>query len=281
MEIGKINVGGIDLSYQKQGQGGTTLVLLHGNSGCKDVFENQFYHFEGSTYTVLALDLPGHGASDNALSPESTYTIPGYAQLINKALDALEIGEHIIVGWSLGGNIALEMAGTDLATPNPAFKGIMIFGAPPVGPGMENLDKAYLPATFESAVGDDDTSSQQIDAFVKAIYGTLKPIPKTFYQCAHRTEGKAREIMVGHWMGGNDGHKQYETIASWTKPISVVHGNLDPFVALDYLKHAPWKNLWRGKVFELPDVGHAPFVEDPATFNMLLELFAADTLSGD
>ena len=154
----------------------------------------------------------------------------------------------------------------------------MIFGAPPVGPGMKNLEKAYLPATFESAVGENDTPREQIDAFVKSVYGTLDPIPNFFYECAHRTEGKAREIMVGHWMGGTDGHKQYDTIAKWEKPICVLHGNLDPFAALDYLRDAPWKNLWRDQVFELPTIGHAPFAEHPESFNILLEKFAADAL---
>ncbi|PHR91732.1 MAG: epoxide hydrolase [Robiginitomaculum sp.] len=277
MDIGSIIVDGITLSFQRQGActaTDPTIVLLHGNSGCKEVFQHQFTHFENTRFSVLAIDLPGHGASDNALTPETTYTMPGYARMIDKALTTLGVEHYILVGWSLGGNIGLEMAGCDMG-----MKGLMIFGAPPVGPGMKNVEKAYLPATFASAIGDDDTPSDQIDAFVDAIYGTLAPVPKPFYTCAHRTEGRAREIMVSHWLGGQNGHVQYETVANWEKPICVAHGNLDPFAALEYLQLAPWKNLWHDKVIEFPACGHAPFVEDPAGFNAVLEQFASDVLT--
>ncbi|HFB55181.1 MAG TPA: alpha/beta hydrolase [Hellea balneolensis] len=84
--------------------------------------------------------------------------------------------------------------------------------------------------------------------------------------------------MMSHWMGGGDGHTQYDTIAKWEKPICVAHGNLDPFVMLDYLQTAPWRNLWQEKIFEFPHCGHAPFLEDPAAFNAVLEEFAEHVL---
>ncbi len=278
MKHGDVKIEGLTLSYQQQGSSDTTIVLLHGNSACKQVFAKQFDFFRGSQFSLLAFDLPGHGRSGNARLAQNQYTIPGYAQIIDHALTALKVKNYIVLGWSLGGNIALEMAGCDLAKGNANFKGMMVFGAPPVGPGVENLEKAYLPATFASAVGDEAAPSDQIDSFVQAIYGTLEPIPKQFYKCAHRTQGKAREIMVNHWMGGTNGHNQYETASKWTKPVCVVHGNLDPFAALDYLKETPWRNLWQNEVLEFPNCGHAPFIEDPQTFNTILDKFAANIL---
>ncbi len=278
MGYGKIEVEGLTLSYQHQGNSDKTIVMLHGNSACKQVFAKQFEFFNGSQFSLLAFDLPGHGNSDNAHLAETQYTIPGYAHIIDQALAALEVKNYIVLGWSLGGNIALEMAGCDLTKANTDFKGMMIFGAPPVGPGVENLEKAYLPATFESAVGDKTAPGDQIDSFVQTIYGTLKPVPEQFYKCAHRTEGKAREIMVNHWMAATSGHNQYNTASKWKKPICVIHGNLDPFAALDYLKETPWCNLWQNQILELPNCGHAPFIEDPRAFNSILDNFAANIL---
>jgi len=269
----EVEIEGIKLSLLRQGNGPKTLILLHGNSGCKDVFFKQFSYFKDSRFSILALDLPGHGKSDNALSPETTYTIPGYAELIGKLINTLGLSDYILVGWSLGGNIALEMAGAGNAS-----KGLMIFGAPPVGPGIENIDKAYLPATFETAIADSQASKDDITAYVHSIYGTLNPIPDAFYQCALRTEGKARQIMVEHWMSGSNGHNQFQTASQWANPICVVHGEQDPFVSLEYLTTLPWRNLWRDKVFTRVDCGHAPFVEAPKYFNALLEEFAEHVL---
>ncbi len=276
METGEISVDGLKLSYHKQGRSSNTVVLLHGNSACKEVFARQFEYFKDAPFSLLAFDLPGHGASGNALNPQTNYTIPGYAKIINSALNNLHVKDFILMGWSLGGNIALEMAGSDLARDNPKFKGMMIFGAPPAGPGIERVEQAFLPATFEHAVGDANVASEQLDAFVKACYGTLNPVPEAYSQCAHRTEGKAREIMVNHWMGGANGHDQYNTVSKWQKPICVVHGQQDPFAALKYLEDIPWRHLWEDEVFILPKSGHAPFLEDPKTFNTILEKFASN-----
>lgn len=268
-----IKCDGMRISYDFIGQTGPTLVFLHGNSGCKAVFERQFAKFTDSRFSLLAIDLPGHGDSDDAAVPQRSYTIPGYACLIEGVLQELGIREFILVGWSLGGNIALEMAGA-----GSAANGMMIFGAPPVGPGMDNLDKAYLPATFETAIGDSGATKAQIEAYIQAIYGTLDPVPEAFRKCAHRTDGRAREIMVNHWMSGASGHNQQDTVSRWDNPICVVHGQHDPFVNRTYLDDLSWRNLWRETVFTLPGCGHAPFIEDPDAFNALLEDFANDIL---
>jgi len=268
-----INCHGVRISYDLIGQAGPTLVFLHGNSGCKAVFERQLAHFKDSRFRLLAIDLPGHGGSEDAAEPQRTYTIPGYARLIEDVLQDLGIGSYILVGWSLGGNIALEMAGASTAA-----NGMMIFGAPPVGPGMDNLDKAYLPATFETAIGDSEATKAQIETYIQAIYGTLNPVPEAFKACAHRTDGRAREIMVNHWMSGTDGYNQQDTVSRWKNPICVVHGQDDPFVNRAYLDEISWNNLWRETVFTLTGCGHAPFIEAPAAFNTLLEDFANDVL---
>jgi pimeloyl-ACP methyl ester carboxylesterase len=55
-----------------------------------------------------------------------------------------------------------------------------------------------------------------------------------------------------------------------------VHGEREPFVSLEYIEKATWKNLWRSKVQIIPNSAHAPFVENPSQFNTILEAFLAD-----
>ncbi|MEE9328748.1 MAG: alpha/beta hydrolase [Parvularculaceae bacterium] len=271
--IAKIEIDGLKLEYQRQGTKDPTIVFLHGNSACKEVFYKQFEALNNDRFSLLAIDLPGHGGSSNALDPEQTYTIPSYAQTIDKAIKALGVKDYIVVGWSLGGQIALEMAGC-----NMDLKGMMIFGSPPAGPGLEKVQQGFVPTAFEIIADDTASPEAKMEAWLGAVYATLDPIPDNFRAAFIRTDPNARDRMLQHWLSAESGHDQLETATHWKKPICVVHGNLEAFVSLDYLKQTKWRNLWGGQIFELPKAGHATFVEDPHGFNAVLQKFAADVL---
>lgn len=266
-----VEVDGVPMSYWQAGTGSRVLVFLHGNSAAKEVFFRQFSHFAGADLSLIAIDLPGHGCSGNALHPDSQYTISGYALIVHHLLEHLNVRDYVLVGWSLGGNIAIEMAGRGFP-----LKAMLLMGAPPVGPGTEDFEKAYLPATFDSAVSKGDTTDDEITAYTKMIYGSLEPIPELFTETARRTDGHAREIMVSHWLSGVDGCNQQATVASWKNPVCVIHGECEPFVSLPYLENVAWRNLWGNKIHTLGNCGHAPFLEDSAVFNTLLESFISD-----
>lgn len=62
-----------------ESKGGPVVLLIHGNSSCKEVFRNQFDGDLGRRYRMIAMDLPGHGASEDARDTERGYTMPRYA----------------------------------------------------------------------------------------------------------------------------------------------------------------------------------------------------------
>jgi pimeloyl-ACP methyl ester carboxylesterase len=270
--IDAVLVNGMSIEYWRVGTGEKVVVFIHGNSSCKEVFSEQLNNMDTRGYSFVSIDLPGHGGSDNALMPEVTYTIPGYAKIISEVLKILEIPNYSVVGWSLGGNIGIEMMGQ-----GAPINAIMIMGAPPIGPGIENIEKAYLPSSLE-APGKADLSESEMTDFVKAIYGTLKPIPAALYQIAKRTDGQAREIMIEHWMGGGPGHKQTHTVANWRNPLTIIQGENEPFVALNYLENIQWGNLWKGEIKIIKSAGHAPFIEKPIEFNNSLLTFIEDNI---
>lgn len=59
---------------------GTPLVMIHANSVSKESFALQFEALR-KTRRVITIDLPGHGASGNAIDPHRSYNIPGYARV--------------------------------------------------------------------------------------------------------------------------------------------------------------------------------------------------------
>jgi len=62
----------------------------------------------GDRALCIALDLPGHGGSLD-LTPEA-YTMEGTARAVIRTLDELEVRCPVIVGYSMGGRLALYLA---------------------------------------------------------------------------------------------------------------------------------------------------------------------------
>jgi len=124
---------------------GLPLLFLHGNAASKDVFFAQFHSPLAQAHRLIAIDLPGHGDSSDATDPSATYSIPGYADAAIEVLEALDIDQVAVIGWSLGGHIALEMM-----TSFPGLVGAFITSAPPLGLGVDALRSAFSPAGLEA-----------------------------------------------------------------------------------------------------------------------------------
>jgi pimeloyl-ACP methyl ester carboxylesterase len=105
MEHEEIKLHGHSVSYQRAGWG-PLLVLLHGIAGSSDTW-NDVIEELAERYTVVAPDLLGHGES---AKPRGDYSLGAYASGIRDLLTALGHDRGTIVGHSLGGGVAMQMA---------------------------------------------------------------------------------------------------------------------------------------------------------------------------
>src|SRR5215471_9995762 len=104
--IDYLDVGGYRLRYIQAGRG-PNLVLLHTLRTQLDLFEKVVPTLSQS-FTVYALDYPGHGYSD---IPQTRYDAAFFAGSVERFLDALDLREVTLCGVSIGGAIALVLAG--------------------------------------------------------------------------------------------------------------------------------------------------------------------------
>ncbi len=93
------------LAYQISGSG-PAIVLLHGFLESKAIWDN-FTESLQNEFTVIAIDLPGHGES--GLIAE-THTMQMMAAAIKEVLNVEKIKKTIVVGHSMGGYVALQFA---------------------------------------------------------------------------------------------------------------------------------------------------------------------------
>jgi 3-oxoadipate enol-lactonase len=93
------------LHYLIRGQG-EPLVLIHGLGGSGADWAFQVAALE-KRFRVIVPDLPGSGHSP---PPRGEYTIAGCATALWSLLDHLGVARTNVIGFSLGGAVALEMA---------------------------------------------------------------------------------------------------------------------------------------------------------------------------
>ncbi len=110
LPVRHIQVDGVDIAYVDSGKAEdpdeTPLVFIHGLSSYMGYWEYQLPELSRER-RVLALDLPGYGASGR---PDAAYTPPYYAETVLHWLDILGVDRAIFVGHSMGGQISLTIA---------------------------------------------------------------------------------------------------------------------------------------------------------------------------
>jgi len=248
---------------------GPPILLIHGNSSCKEIFSRQFADPQLSQFRLVAFDLPGHGESADAAEPAATYTFAGYASVAEQVIAALGLARPTVFGWSLGGHIALEMVGrgADLA-------GVMISGTPPVKAELESLMAGFnIDPTAENLTGKRDFTDEDVIAYATHTSGVDGIVDPHALRMVRRTDGRARETMFGSVVAGQ-ALDEREIVATMAVPLAIVNGEADPFIQAPYFDRLTYGSLWPRGVVRMVGAGHAPFLQKPQEFNFLLSEFA-------
>jgi pimeloyl-ACP methyl ester carboxylesterase len=247
------------------------LLLVHGSGASRKVFAKQFDSPLADLHRIVALDLPGHGESENAADP-AAYTIPALAAAVGEVLDDLRIAHPVVLGWSLGGHVAIE-----LLAQRPTLTGLMISGTPPVSPGPINLLRGFQ-TNLDILLATKEHFSERdaLRFYEMCFHGAGDP---AFLQSIRRTDGRVR-VAVSRGLMQGEGADQRRTVEQSSVPIAIVNGEHESVTRLSYLNQLDYRSLWRGACHIIPNAGHAPFWDQPDTFNRLLSQFAADATDG-
>jgi len=262
----------LSLAYHTSSASELKVLLIHGNSGSGMTFRKQLQSSLGNSVGMAALDLPGHGESDPALSKKQ-YSLNGYAALVADVLASLKIENAILVGWSLGGHIAVQT--TDLSD---RVKGVLTFGSPPLGLPLE-IEPAFLPHNAIGFLFKKDISVKEATLLARSFVASdYRGEIDSFITDIRQTNGLARPALGESISAGC--YKDEKKIVSNLKiPLAVLHGRDEQLVNGVYYNDLAIPTLWKNEVQIIDGAGHAVHWEQAEKFNTVLKTFIADCLT--
>lgn len=266
-----IQVNDIRTRYWGLGTRGSVVILIH---GIGSAIESWALNIEvlAQHHRVYALDLVGSGHSDKPMGFSSLVAI---AQFVNAFADALNLDRFSLVGNSLGGGVALQLA---LAYPQRVEKLVLVDS---LGLGSEiswslrvaNLpwvDRFYKPTrgstalTLKQTVADSSLITDEwIDLFYKLL--SLPGAPEAMISQIRTNVG---------WAGVRP--EVYQPIVNrlptLTMPTLVVWGKQDQILPIAHAQVA-MQRLPNAQLHSFDRCGHWSHFEKAAEFNMRVANF--------
>jgi pimeloyl-ACP methyl ester carboxylesterase len=259
------------------GEVGQPLVFVHGLSGCWANWLEQLPVL-ASSHRVVTLDLPGFGYSP---MPSQEISISAYARLLDSLLGELGIDAAAVVGNSMGGFIAAELA---IAFPQRVERLVLVSAAGISTTGHPGTTRALPPLrrleTVLAASGAWVASKSETvarrarlrEALLALVLRHPDRLPAALAAEQIRGAGKPGFIQALQSILDYDFRERLPEIAC---PTLVVWGDRDRLVPLRdadvFVELIP--NAHK-VVFE--DTGHMSMLERPAAFNALLDEFLAE-----
>lgn len=271
---------GHEVRYRDGGDGPVVL-LIHGLAGSSAAWREVMEPLT-DTHRVIAPDLLGHGES---AKPLGDYSLGAYASGLRDLLGVLDVERATIIGQSLGGGIAMQ-----LAYQHPEIcERLVLVGSGGLGREVNPILRAaslpgaelVMPVLFPSFVKDQgDALSRFLDRV--GIRSARVAEMWRAYRSLTETENRRAFIRTVRSVidpGGQSVSAIDRLYLAGALPTLIVWGEDDPIIPVDHGR-AAHEAIEGSRLEVLPGVGHFPHVEVPEQFVDVLTDFLATTEPG-
>jgi 2-succinyl-6-hydroxy-2,4-cyclohexadiene-1-carboxylate synthase len=268
--IRRLRVGGRTVELADEGAGSAPpVVLLHGFTGSKDSWRTLRRELR-RRYRVVAIDLPGHGGTPAARDPHAD-TLWRSAELVVQALDSVAVARFSLIGYSMGGRLALAIA---MAHPERVERLLLESASPGLARAEERAHRRRADEALARRL-----EREGLAAFVRSWEGmpllaTLTRLPdaaradlrRQRLACSPRGLAAClRALGTGRqpWLGGR--------LGELSLPVTIVVGDRDDkFRAIGAWMRA---RLPAARLETVPAAGHVPHLERSQRFGAIAAQF--------
>ena len=218
------------LTVRRTGQGRPPVVLVHGIGVSARYFQRLAAELSRSN-TVYAIELPGFGPTPN---PHRALSVPELGALVVAALRSLELGGVVLVGHSMGCQVATEAAASA-----PDLVDRLVLLGPTVNDQERSIGKQALRLAQDTMRESPAVNWMVFTDYLRSMVPYLRTLP----------------AMVGH--------RLEEALPRVSCPVVLIRGERDPIVPADWLQRLAAVNP-RVRIIEVPGVPHVLMHSRPA-----------------
>jgi pimeloyl-ACP methyl ester carboxylesterase len=271
----RVEIDGTPVNYMEIGQGELEpIVFVHGLGG---QWQNWLENIPRAALErrVIAMDLPGFGCTPE---PRDKITIPGYARWVDALCERLSLGRVDMVGNSMGGYIAAEVA---IQFPERIDQLILVSAA-----GITSSDVARRPIMTAGRVATAMVTygaarHRQIASRPKSRHMALALVAR--YPSLLRADLAYEGFFKGAGKPGFDDalracleYDFRDRLPEIRHPTLIVWGEKDSIIPVKDA-HEFERLIPDSRKAVMKNTGHIPMAERPGTFNDLMMEFLAET----
>ena len=256
----RLTVNGIGLNVDLAGEG-PPLLFLHGFTGSMASWAGVRPAFAG--FKTIMVDLIGHGASDAPLDP-SRFEMGPCVQDLTAVLDRLGIARATVVGYSMGGRVALHLA---LGAPERVAALVLESASPGIADAAERAARVKSDEALA-----DDIERLGVEAFVdrweaQPLFASQSRLPAAIREGVRAQRLKNSALGLANSLRGMGAGVQeplHARLRDVQAPTLVIAGSLDArycAIAREIEGSIPNSSL-----VVIPEAGHTTHLEQPAAF---------------
>lgn len=254
-----VDVDGIRVRYASRGGDDASrpaVLFIHGFGGDLD---NWLFNLDAlaDKHRVFALDLPGHGQSTPKVPGTTLADLAGF---VGKFMDAVQLDRAHLVGHSMGGGIAAQMA----VDQPERVESVALISSSGFG---DEINNAYTEG-FVTA-----ESRRELKPVIELLFANPELVSRQMlddllkYKRLDGVSEALTSLNAGLFANGRQAAQPGGKLASAAKPVLVIWGERDQIIPAAHAKNAPEGATVR--VFE--DAGHMSQMEKANEVNALLK----------
>ncbi|MBW8324462.1 MAG: alpha/beta hydrolase [Prolixibacteraceae bacterium] len=248
---------------------GKPIVLIHGWPLSDEMYEYQYNDLVNKNFRVIGITLRGFGKSDK---PYGSYHYDVHALDIKRVLDKLDIKDAMLVGFSMGGSIAVRFVS---AYNEDQVTKLVLAGAA-VPSWTQREDFPY------------NLPQKAVDELIKLNYKDRPKLLSDFAKIFSATETSLNEG-IGSWLNGiglsASSHATAECLVALRDtdlrpdlekiqiPTLILHGKNDKICSFDLAEQMK-AGIKGSHLVTFEKSGHSLFLEETHKFNTELIKFA-------